>query len=126
MVQDMVDLQQFRVEGLVLVKWVDSHHDLGWHDGEPETEPLECYSAGWIIHDGEEALTITGHISLGTVKQRAGEMTIPRACVKSIHKLGSVPAASEKAVALPGELKEEAQRKSQPSVAGGGAYCIFG
>lgn len=78
---------------LVLVKWLDSHYVAGWHTEEPDIDPLVCHSVGWLVYDGEESIVVAGHMTDEDTPQRCGEMTIPRAMIKSIAFLDCVTKA---------------------------------
>mgnify|MGYP001619283682 FL=1 len=77
-----------RTRPLVVIEWLDSHYVAGWHTEEPQTEPLLCRSAGWLVHDGEKAKTIAAHITEEDVPQRCGEMTIPVSAIVTMKVLG--------------------------------------
>jgi hypothetical protein len=72
-----------------LIEWHDSHHQSAWTRENPETEPIKCFSLGWIMFEGDRAVTIAPHLAYDDdcECQRAGEMTIPRAAILSIKKL---------------------------------------
>lgn len=72
--------------GLVMVEWVDSHHTPGWTTGDPPTEPLTCRSVGWLVYEGERAITLAPHVTLEEEPQRCGQMTIPNCAILKIKK----------------------------------------
>jgi hypothetical protein len=91
----MTETCKTHLRKLVLIEWYDSHYISGWHREVPNTEPLLCRSVGWIVYDGEEAVTIAAHITEEDDPQRSGEMTIPtRAIVRRVtleERTDSIP-----------------------------------
>jgi hypothetical protein len=72
---------------LVLIEWVDSHQVQRWTSEEPSQEPMLCRSVGWLIHDGKKAKTVCAHMTLETIPQRTGEMTIPTCAITKMTVL---------------------------------------
>lgn len=73
---------------LVLVCWWDSHQRTGWTFDDPAKYPLQCFSMGWLVHDGKEAITVAAHLAYSDDgRQRTGEMTIPKCAIESIDDL---------------------------------------
>lgn len=72
---------------LVLIEWLDSQFTAEWHTEPVHTEPLVCHSVGWLIHDGEKAKTIAPHITVESLPQRCGEMTIPTCAILKMRTL---------------------------------------
>jgi hypothetical protein len=67
---------------LVVLIWEDSNYRDGWTFDEPETEPFLCHTVGWLVAFTDSQLVIASTMS-ESGKQRCGDMTIPRSCVKS-------------------------------------------
>ena len=81
---------------LVLIEWVDSLGVGGqWESLKDRTDDPEeflCYSAGWLIIDGERNKVIVPHIhdtneNLGAEFSGCGDMTIPTSAVRRIVDL---------------------------------------
>lgn len=74
---------------LVEVTWLDSSSCSGWHAmNEIPTKPLECRSAGYLVHKSRSSLVVA--LSASEARSRHGfgdTITIPRACVKKIRRL---------------------------------------
>jgi hypothetical protein len=72
---------------LVCVRWVDSHYRPGWDTSESASDPVECVSIGWLIHNGKTAKTLSANISREDCPQRCGDMTIPSRAILEIIKI---------------------------------------
>lgn len=75
---------------IVLVDWVDSQSGRGWvYAGDAQTEPAECQSAGFLVHQNRRCLTISDavHLDQGEVEQVHKTMAIPRAAVRRVRTL---------------------------------------
>lgn len=69
---------------LVLVEW----RDAGTHDEwsvEHDTEPVRCYTAGFVLRDDETAMAVAG--TRGEGGQHCSLMIIPRGCIVSVTRL---------------------------------------
>lgn len=76
---------------IVYVEWTDSCAlDGVWkaRSNIEDLDPNPIVSVGIIIRDEKDFLTIAAHVSQ---HQIAGEMCIPRACIKSIELLARPP-----------------------------------
>ena len=71
---------------LVLVEWLDSHYVPGWHFDDPLTAPKVCRSVGWLVYEGESAITIAANVA-DEGEQRSGEWTIPRVAIVRIETI---------------------------------------
>lgn len=70
---------------LVILKWADpaSPGDTGWHTPQElirNLTPTIVMSAGWVIHEDENAVILAGSVADDGV-QCSGETVIPRGCI---------------------------------------------
>lgn len=73
---------------LVLIHWVDSSSLRGtWNSKEDlqQNIPLECVSAGFVMHDTPSTITLAAHI---TTHQGGGDMTIPKCAITKMQSIG--------------------------------------
>lgn len=76
---------------IVLIRWIDSCEKLGWDFvGEMGHLDLECVSAGFLVKDTPEAITIVHSITGWGTEDYAGtgQMTIPKSAVKNVDRIG--------------------------------------
>jgi hypothetical protein len=72
---------------LVLIEWLDSCSGNHWNTDPPVTEPARVRTVGWVVAEGELAITIAASVVNDPVPQRCGEMTIPHCAIKSIVEI---------------------------------------
>lgn len=71
---------------LVLIEWVDSYRaPMEWDEIDQQPVVLKCQSAGWLMRENKECVTIVPHRS--DFGHGCGEMTIPRVAIKRIRDL---------------------------------------
>jgi len=71
---------------ILLIEWVDSTFHGGWiGKDELKMVPLKCYSAGVVIDENPDAITLA--LSGGEGEQYADTMTIPKCSIKRIREL---------------------------------------
>jgi hypothetical protein len=78
------DKNPTRIMKLVLIEWIDSHHQTGWVCEVPEAKVMHCRSVGWVVAENEEALVLAASLAEG---QHCGEMTIPKCSIREIKDL---------------------------------------
>ena len=85
---------------LVVVKWHDAYGcSPSWRETCELRKSLNiCYSAGWLIFDGEAVVIIGPHISpdddsANIDEQICGDMTIPKSAIISIRDVYPDPNA---------------------------------
>ena len=72
---------------LVLIEWLDSRRGAGWvRLDELEASVARCKSAGWIITEDSDSLTMAGHMGDDPV-QCLGDITIPKCAILNITDL---------------------------------------
>lgn len=76
---------------LVLIRWQDAEADTGWDvrtDSDIE-EPVIVESVGWLIAENKHTLLLAADVGTNedTEKSVNRPCSIPRCCVKSIHRL---------------------------------------
>ena len=72
----------------VHVQWIDSTAHYRWVTvADLGSGPDPCESIGWLVRDEKDFITVAGHRSPGT-DSFTGAITIPRAAVRSIKKIG--------------------------------------
>jgi len=74
---------------LVIVEWIDSTRNIGWHAHEHarENRDMRCSSVGFLVDDDRDHVTVASHIAWprGEV---CDTMTIPRCSIRRIRRLG--------------------------------------
>jgi hypothetical protein len=71
---------------ILLIEWVDSSYHGGWIDkDELEMVPIKCFSAGVVINENHDAITLA--LSGGKGEQYANTMTIPKCSITRIREL---------------------------------------
>jgi hypothetical protein len=75
----------------ILVKWNDASRGPNeWTILDPDYKPPSitgCYSAGWLVHDGRDSITLAGHVGVTGDQQFVGELTIPRSAIVWVKRL---------------------------------------
>lgn len=67
---------------LRMVIWVDSNTRSGWHHpADQDYGPMEVVSVGWVLHETDQSVTLSGSVVFGDDFQAADTMTIPKVCV---------------------------------------------
>lgn len=78
---------------VVLVEWIDSvTHGDGWKRVEDlDLQPSPCISAGMVIDETEESITVAGTVDLWSGHYATiGAITIPKVAIIKRHELGEV------------------------------------
>lgn len=79
------------VAGRVLerIEWVDSGRGSGWDFlSEIKAEALDCVSYGYVVHEDDRSVTISGTVALddgGRIDQVLCALTIPKQAIKARH-----------------------------------------
>ena len=72
---------------LIEVTWHDSSSTTGWQT-KPETELLECFTAGYLVHRNKRSIVVALNSSSKNSANSFGDtMTIPASCVKRLRRL---------------------------------------
>jgi hypothetical protein len=71
-------------ERLVIVEWTDSASSATWSD-KRELEPSVCVSVGWLLADGDDAITVAA--SYTNTGAWGDHTAIPRSVVRRIVDL---------------------------------------
>ncbi len=77
---------------IIYVKWTDACGATGsWVTiAEIEEQPLECWTAGFLIHSTKKSVTIAATIALGhdgQPEQANSEFVVPMSCIDKIIEL---------------------------------------
>ena len=72
---------------LVMVRWVDSYTEYGWNDKAciEELAPTPPTTVGILAKETKDSITVIQTISL---TQYTGSITIPKASIKQMWRLG--------------------------------------
>ncbi len=83
---------------LVLIDWLDSHHNRdGWRvlDEDEKPEATVCRSVGWLVAESRDAKTIIPHTAGWRggegPNQGCGDITIPSCCILRVVELEAPP-----------------------------------
>ncbi len=78
----------------VYVEWVDSTAIIGWLSPRAlarEAVGLRCETFGFLVHEDEEAITVSSSISLTPdgkgINSSSDPMTIPRCAIRVLHHI---------------------------------------
>ncbi len=78
-----------KTHGIVMVEWVDSSSDSGWRKKEDALQDdchAKCCTAGIVLKEDKDAVTITHSYSL-TTGQINATISIPRCAITRIRRL---------------------------------------
>lgn len=65
-----------KVGDLLLVEWVDSHHQPGWTSEIPDGHQLVCHSVGWLVKTSNDTIVLAPNKTIEDSPQRCGLFTI--------------------------------------------------
>lgn len=75
---------------LVLVTWIDITEHTHWSEDVPN-ECLEVQTAGWLLRQGDETITMVGSLIIDDDGSQANNaLVIPNACIRKIKDLQQV------------------------------------
>lgn len=81
---------------LLWIKWKDSTSQQGgiWHDLESvkDMKPLSIVTVGYLIQESKKHITVASSI---TKHQVAGDICIPKSCIKSIKTLSNIEKSND-------------------------------
>jgi hypothetical protein len=76
----------------VHVVWIDSASHPGWVDLDKfKTQPITVETVGWLVEESKESMVValSGCWDGTSAHQFLDLITIPAACIRSVHKIKS-------------------------------------